>query len=124
VILDTKGNVFGGFTPVELESGKLHWKADDSFWSFVFTLKNPHDIPARRLALKPEAKWGAICCDSGGGPCFGNDIRISNNYNANTWCVASLGNGFTTDTGLDGKTVFTGSQFFHVKEIEVFEIIE
>jgi hypothetical protein len=27
-------------------------KGDDSLKSFVYTLKNPHNIPARRFALK------------------------------------------------------------------------
>jgi hypothetical protein len=46
VILDTEGNIFGGFTPVEWESRTSSpWcKADDSLRSFVFTLKNPHNI--------------------------------------------------------------------------------
>jgi hypothetical protein len=63
VILDTEGNIFGGFTPMKWESrvwnrkdGKKdnHYKADDSLKSFLFTLKNPHNIPARRFALKTE----------------------------------------------------------------------
>jgi hypothetical protein len=57
VILDTKGNIFGGFTPVEWRSrwfGKP--MADDSPKSFLFTLKNPHNISARRFALKATEK--------------------------------------------------------------------
>jgi hypothetical protein len=65
VILDTEGNIFGGFTPVEWESGDDVWKADDSLKSFVFTLKNPHNIPARRFALKAERKQWTIICGSG-----------------------------------------------------------
>jgi hypothetical protein len=64
VILNTKGNIFGGFTPVEWESGEPHYKADDSLKSFVFTLKNPHNIPARRFALKDENNSQAIYCYS------------------------------------------------------------
>jgi hypothetical protein len=63
VILDTKGNIFGGFTPVEWDSS-YDLKADDSQKSFVFTLKNPHNIPARRFALKAEKKHHAIMCNS------------------------------------------------------------
>jgi phosphopantetheinyl transferase (holo-ACP synthase) len=132
VILDTNGNVFGGFTPVEWEStewnGKFgkesnYFKADDSLRSFVFTLKNPHNIPARRFALKAEAKWTAIYCHSNWGPHF-RDIYVSHNCNANTDSWTELGNVYTNDTGLNGKTVFTGSLSFQVKEIEVFEITE
>jgi hypothetical protein len=79
VILDTEGNIFGGFTPVEWESRVWNGrrqeedntrKADESLKSFVFTLKNPHNLPARRFALKAEEKQCAIWCDSGWGRCF------------------------------------------------------
>jgi hypothetical protein len=144
VILDTKGNIFGGFTPVEWESG-LKWKADDSLQSFLFTLKNPHNIPARRFALKAERKREAISCNSGRGPFFGGDIGVYDNCNANARsftrfgecdisvagnCNANansytfLGASYTNDTGLDEFVVFTGSDCFQVKEIEVFEITD
>jgi hypothetical protein len=55
VILDTEGNIFGGFTPVKWDSNAME-QGDDSQRSFVFTLKNPHNIPARRFALKAEKK--------------------------------------------------------------------
>jgi hypothetical protein len=85
VILDTEGNVFGGFTPVEWESVWKN-KGDNSLKSFVFTLTNPHNIPARRFALKAETKKWAIYCYSGQGPRFGAgfDIAVYDNCNANT----------------------------------------
>jgi hypothetical protein len=53
LILDTDGNVFGGFTPLEWDSESyLNYKCDDSLKSFLFTLKNPHNMPARKFALK------------------------------------------------------------------------
>jgi hypothetical protein len=127
VILDTEGNIFGGFTPVEWESRTSSpWcKADDSQKSFLFTLKNPHNIPARRFALKAKKKSEAIYCDSGAGPIFGGypcDIYVSDDCNANTRSSTSLGISYTNDTGLDARVVFTGSENFRVKEIEVFEI--
>jgi hypothetical protein len=134
VILDTKGNIFGGFTPVEWESrvhnGKFErddncLKADDSLKSFLFTLKNPHNIAARRFALKAEKKYQAIVCRSKECPWFGCytcDIRISDNCNANTKSYTQLGTTYTNDTGLDNDIVFTGSGDFKVTEIEVFEI--
>jgi hypothetical protein len=119
VILDTDGNVFGGFTPVEWDSTS-HEKADDSLRSFVFTLKNPHNIPPRRFALKSEPKRPAIYCDFNWGPHFCG-IGVSNLRNC---CWTELGLAYTNDTGLDGKMVFTGSHRFRVREIEVFEITE
>jgi hypothetical protein len=125
VILDTNGNIFGGFTPVEWESRISYcFKADDSLKSFVFTLKNPHDVPARRFALKVEQKQNAIYCHFGWSPCFGGgcDIAVSNHCNAHMHSYTRFGNSYANDTGLNDMIVFTGSQFFEVKEIEVFEI--
>jgi hypothetical protein len=132
VILDTKGNIFGGFTPVEWESrvfkgdGKNCVKADDSLKSFVFTLKNPHNFPTTRFALKAEEKWRAIYCNSERGSGFGwrgCDIFVSDNCNTNTNSyTAYFGTSYVNNTGLNGRTFFTGSDQFQVKEIEVFEI--
>jgi hypothetical protein len=124
VILDTNGNIFGGFTPVKWESGYWHYKADDSLKSFLFTLKNPHNIPARRFALKAEQKWRAIYCWSKQGPNF-RDIGVSCNCDTSSDSDTSLfGDSYNDDTGLTGDTFFTGSQYFQVKEIEVFEITD
>jgi hypothetical protein len=79
--LDTGGNVFGGFTPLQWES-ESKFKCDDSLKSFVFTLKNPHNIPARKFALKAEEKQWAIYCNSSYGLSFCG-IYVSNNCNAN-----------------------------------------
>jgi hypothetical protein len=122
VILDTNGNVFGGFTPVEWQSHKC-FKANNSLRSFLFTLKNPHNILARRFGLKAEDKDRAIRCNSKLGPVFG-DIAVSHNCNANTESFTVLGTAYTNDTGLDGSTVFTGSFRFQMMEIEVLEITE
>jgi hypothetical protein len=43
---------------------------------------------------------------------------------ADPYSSSSLGFSYANDTGLDGETVLTGSLFFTVKEIEVFEIAE
>jgi hypothetical protein len=147
VILDTNGNIFGGFTPVEWESGnwnmremrrrsflfrherdRQRWdcgdKADGNLKSFLFTLKNPYNVPARRFALKAEKKDKAICCFSDWGPCF-YDIGVWDNCTVNTDSYTCyFGGSYTHDTGLDGKTFFTGSERFKVKEIEVFEITD
>jgi hypothetical protein len=104
------------------------WKADDSVTSFLFTLKNPHNIPARRFALKFKKKRAAIYCSSTRGPCFGDgwgcDIAVRENCNSNTNSNTWLGTVYTNDTGLRDTVVLTGSENFRVKEIEVFEITE
>jgi hypothetical protein len=48
VILDTDGNIFGGFTPVEWDFASNE-KADPSLKSFVFILKYPHNFPVQSL---------------------------------------------------------------------------
>jgi hypothetical protein len=130
VILDTEGNIFGGFTPLEWESREWNGqhgkenntlKTDDSLRSFLFTLKNPRNIPAKRFALREEKKQWAAVCTAGKGPDF-YDITISDNCNVNTRSFTYLGVVYTNDTGLDSDIVFTGSQYFQVEEVEVFEI--
>jgi hypothetical protein len=130
MILDTNGNIFGGFTPVEWKS--LTWngkkgnesnciKADASLKSFLFTLKNPHNLPGRRFALKAEQTNRAISCRSAYGPSF-YDIGVKNNCNANSDSYTSLGWSYTNDTGVCADTFFTGSRHFQAKDVEVFEI--
>jgi hypothetical protein len=125
VILDTDGNIFGGFTPVEWESREPNsfldrnncWKADPSLKSFLFTLKNPHNVPARAFALKAEKKNEAIKCDSTWGPHFG-DIGVSDTFFGSfSWEIGSRYS-YTSDTGLDGETFFTGSKKFRVKRLK------
>jgi hypothetical protein len=126
LILDTRGNIFGGFTPVEWESRNYDCsKADPSLKSFVFTLKNPRNTPARQFALMAQYQDKAICCDSSCGPCFGCrcDIAVLDNCNANNEsCSGRFGDSYMNDTGQEGRTFLTGSSRFTVKEIEVFEI--
>jgi hypothetical protein len=53
IILDTKGNIFGGFTLVKWDStGRT--TGQKSLKNFLFTLKNPHNVAARKFGLKPE----------------------------------------------------------------------
>jgi hypothetical protein len=123
--LDTNGNIFGGFTPIEWESSpQYESKADDSEKSFLFTLNNPHNVAARRFRLKAEKKQQALYFGPGRGPQFPG-IWVYDNCNANTFSnTDGFGDIYTNDTGLDGDTFFTGSVLFQVKEIEVFEITD
>jgi hypothetical protein len=81
VILDTKGNIFGGFTPLECDSAGSY-KADGTWRSFLFTLKNPHNLPPSRFALKARNTYRAIYCDPELGTRF-CDIGIADDCNAN-----------------------------------------
>jgi hypothetical protein len=124
VILDTQGNIFGGFTPVKWEScfNRPFEKPDWSGTSFLFTLKNPHNVPPRKFKVIDDEKEEAIQCNAEWGPHF-SDIWVLDNPNTNTDSSTDcFGFHYTNDTGLDGKILFTGSPLFKVKEIEVFEI--
>jgi hypothetical protein len=90
----------------------------------VFTLKNPHNIPARRFPLKAESKNRAIYCHFESDPCFGygHDITVSGSAKTISW--TSFGHSDIHDTGLDGDTVLTGRKYFKIEEIEVFEITD
>jgi hypothetical protein len=123
VILDRRGNIFGGFTPVAWDSiSNRHSKADHSRKSFLFTLKNPHNIEARRFALRADKGHSAIVCDVARGPCFGdNDLMVPNDCNANGQSSTWVGWGYANDTGLNGNHVLTGWTTFKVEEIEEIE---
>jgi hypothetical protein len=135
LILDTKGNVFEGFTPVEWESRMWNgkegdenniWKGDDSLRSFLFTLRNPRGVPARKFVLRAGEKQNAIWCDSAWGPLFGEGcIFVSDDCNANTDSnTLRFGGEYESASGEVEWGFLTGAREFRVKEIEVFEIAD
>jgi hypothetical protein len=98
VILGTDGNIFGGFTAMKWEYD-CGLKADPSLNGFLFTLKS---------------------C----GPDF-CDIGVRDNCHANTDSFTfAFGRPYTHDARLEGKTFFTDSERFRVKEIQVREITD
>jgi hypothetical protein len=122
VILDTDGNIFGGFTPVKWDSTSCH-KPDSTMKSFIFTLKNPSNTPPRKFVLRNYGtKNEAIYCLSRQGPSF-NDFGVYDQSDSNADSYSScLGCTYANDTQLDPHTFLTGSGNFRTKEIEVFEI--
>jgi hypothetical protein len=146
LIEDTDGNIFGGFMPSGWESDNYSgpeppepvpeegtdWclPPDGRLKSFIFTLKNPHDVLPQRFAV--GSNWAAT--QSSYGPVFQGAfgaIWVYDNCNANTnsWArlklkYISLDPFHTIHTALDGSKLFTGSEKFQVKEIEVFEITD
>jgi hypothetical protein len=131
-VLDTNGNIFGGFTPVKWETRTQdNFKADDTGKSFLFTIKNPHGVAAQRFPLKSDQKKFAIYCLPTLGPAFGNgfDLSISDNSNVHTNSYAHMfGFTYTNDTGKGGtspaSTFFAGAGHFRLKEVEVFEVAD
>jgi hypothetical protein len=85
-------------------------------------VKNSGNIEPHKFKLS-NASY-AIYSHSSYGPTFGNnkDIYVADNCTANNNSYTYLGGGYVNDTGITGTTVFTGEQYFTVKEIEVFTI--
>jgi hypothetical protein len=99
-------------------------KEDPSLKTFIFTLKNPHDVPARKFSLQAGRRRRAIICESKRGPSFW-DIVLAGDSNANRCSnVYAFGLTYNNDTGLPGDTFLTGEKYFTTKEIEVFEITD
>jgi hypothetical protein len=82
----------------------LHPFPDPSLKSFLFTLKDPHNVPVRECALKAEAKDEAIICRSDSGPHFCDFGDFDNcNANSNNFTY-TFGTSCTDDTGLKRQT--------------------
>jgi hypothetical protein len=125
LIADTDGNVLDGFTPVKWENGG-GYKGDHSGRSFLYTPRNPHDLPPRKFALKAEKKQWAIDCDSACCAVFGcSCICVFNNCNRNTNSHTKyFGDEYDSVSGGREGDFLTGAENFTVKEIEVFEIAD
>jgi hypothetical protein len=125
LILTTENYIFGGYTPVVWNSRNA-WVPDPSMKTFLFTIRNPHNLSPRIFTMaQPE---NAIADHGSYGPSFGygyviyvcDECNFSKSVSAD--CYTNLANNFVNDTGIPGKAVFTGSYNFTVKEIEVFEV--
>jgi small GTP-binding protein len=124
LIRDTKGNVFGGSTPIAWQSSFFGKSlSDDLNQSFIFTLTNPHGLPPTIFKLRWDSKSSAIYVSSWNCPCFGNgDLFISNKCNVKPSRTDGFGSTYKNETGIDGSILLTGSPTFLVQEIEVFSI--
>jgi hypothetical protein len=137
LIQDVSGFVFGGFIGVPWTSRDwsaifndvaglpraTNWKMN---WprSFLFTLRNPYNIPPRKFMMNSAQLLVAVHADPTWGPAFGNDILVLDHCNARDDNQTDLGRWYLNQTQVDGKRVFTGSPGFRVHEIEVFKIID
>jgi hypothetical protein len=128
LIETTKGFIFGGYVVCSWDSSG-GWKGDSSMESFIFTLKNPHGVDARTFRMLPGrtdfvmvgylSGWlvwigcgGAIVIqERGTSPATGHNGGFAREDST-----------FENDTGINGKTFFTGDESFTVKELEVFEL--
>ena len=136
VIIESSDNyIFGGYSSIDWQSTTWNGKCgkDNNArragkgYEFVFTLKNPHDIPPLKFNIKKNWLDHSICCDINLGPIFGcNDIRIQNNCdqenNYFTYYDFTPGEFCFDDTTGKKRLLFTGNSTYKVKEIEVFKI--
>jgi hypothetical protein len=121
IILTTKGFIFGGFSSLSWDSSN-QWKVDSERKSFVFSVRNPHNIADRKFSLTNPTY--TICCSSSTRPTFGSGyvIYVADGCNNNTNNYTNLGGSNANDTGIAGNQFFTGESNFTVKEIEVFQV--
>jgi hypothetical protein len=95
---------------------------DPSQKSFIFTLKNPHNLGAR--LFKQKQADNAIYDHSSYGPTFGNgfDLYVCDQCQSSNNNCSNFGTGYVNDTGIDGRQVLAGAYNFTVEEIEVFQV--
>jgi hypothetical protein len=122
LILSKNGCIFGGYTPLTWSSRNA-WVPDPSQKSFIFTLKNPHNVAAR--IFKQKQADNAIYDYGSYGPTFGNghDLYVCDQCQNSASSYSNLGSIYVNDTGIDAQQVLTGSYNFTVEEIEVFEVV-
>ena len=121
IIKSTNGNIFGGFT-TEAWSSSESWVKDTR--AFVFSLVNNKNKPFRRGYQGKDKS--SLWCSSSYGPCFGNDIVIASNSNANLNSFANFGHSYKHRSYKQGSdsamTILAGSFGFQTLEIEVFSL--
>jgi hypothetical protein len=90
--------------------------------SFVFTIKNPHNLPPR--IFKQAQKEYAIFTYNPYGPTFGNGhtLHIRDECHTSNGSYSSFASCYPNDTGIANDQVLVGSKHFTVEEIEVFEV--
>jgi hypothetical protein len=122
LILTTNKCIFGGYTPLAWTSTD-GYVSDPSLTSFVFTIKNPHNLPERIFKQKQEAS--AIHNGSAYGPTFGSnlDFRVYEPFQTAKNNYSHLGGTYINDTGIAGNQMLTGESNFAVDEMEIFEVV-
>jgi hypothetical protein len=122
LILSTNKCIFGGYTPLAWNSTG-GYVSDPSLTSFLFTIKNPHNLPEQIFKQKQEGY--AIHNGSAYGPTFGarHDFCVCEPFQTATSNYSNLGYTYINDTGIAAKEVLTGEYHFAVEEMEVFEVV-
>lgn len=116
IVLDQKGNIFGGFT-------QINWNADDRYEldenGFLFHVKNQRIIPRdggiNKYSSSSVLKFG---------PTFGNghDLCISDGCTENNNSYNDLKSTYGVNDKEITKYYLTGSKYFEVERYEVFSV--
>jgi hypothetical protein len=124
LIIDTRNNIFGGFTSAKWPVVKQVKLAEDSNMnSFLFTIRNPYGIPPTIFPIRPEEKAKAISYGPSDAFNFGEyDISVFGNGHQRVSFTTGFGRCYQNTTGIEGSCVFTGSYSFIIQEIEMFQV--
>jgi hypothetical protein len=132
IVESSRGWIFGGYAHCKWP--EYDWVGDHSLKSFLFTLKNPHNIPARRFGMKSSGQKYVLHPNPAGGYLlwmgFNGAITLSTDCNRSAkssspgFVQTNEYPTFANDSGYDGPTLFTGSTTYTVKELEIFEFFD
>jgi hypothetical protein len=114
-----EGYLFGGYTSTNWKNTRKEiWSRDPS--AFLFTLTNPHQIPATKYPIKSPG-GNAIRSWAERGPTFGEyEICIYLDSNKNRQSYFSFPKNYCDTTGM-GVETFTGTRHFQTSEIEMYK---
>lgn len=120
-IIQTLDNyLFGGYTSVSwnFHQGVKSGVTDRT--AFLFTLTNPHGIPATKYSVKSSGEHALV--PNAMGPTFGQyDICVYPNSNLNCQSFIKFPSYFLDSTG-KGYLTFTGSTNFTTTDIEIYRL--
>jgi hypothetical protein len=114
LVEDTKGNIFGGYTPVPWKSSR-ECQADPSNTSLLFSVRSPSFNHLQIFRVK-QGNTNAIYDDGNCGPMFGDgrDLCIWGCYS-----YSNLGHSYANHTG--NPDYLTGGSFL-VHQLEVYAV--
>ena len=120
VIESLDNYLFGGYTSISwnFHQGAKTGALDRN--AFLFTLTNPHGIPATKYNIKANGEHAVV--PNAMGPTFGQyDICIYPNSNLNSQSFIEFPSNFIDSTG-KGYLTFTGSTNFTTRDIEIYRL--
>ena len=87
--------------------------------AFIFSISNKEELDP--FVSEVERPGSAIYRWSWNGPCFGDDIVITNNANSNSYSYARLYVYYPAPAAVQNRlTILAGTKYFSLDEVEVF----